>query len=138
MENGTDPTGRNQHEPGAKLDSGKVQAGVLGDFGLALMEVAKVGTGGVFKYSRGGWQTVPNGLERYEDAFWRHLLVKQYVEIDPDYGLKHLAHLAWNVLATLETEIRNQLKNCTPEEIEHYMKSLTPEIMGYAEKKAKG
>ena len=34
-----DPSGKNQHEPGAKLDDGKVKAGVLAKFGLALMEV---------------------------------------------------------------------------------------------------
>ena len=42
-----DPTGRNPHEPGAKLDAGKVYASLLADFSLALTEVAKVATFGV-------------------------------------------------------------------------------------------
>ena len=52
----TDPNGVAPHEPGAKLDAGKVKAGVLGDFSLALTEVAKVGTFGaeVFAQRVGG------------------------------------------------------------------------------------
>lgn len=68
-----DPNGINQHDPGAKLDDGKLLAGVLADFSLALKAVAAVGTFGAGKYSRGGWQSVDNGIVRYYDALWRHL-----------------------------------------------------------------
>jgi hypothetical protein len=75
---GQDPNGKGQHEPGAKMDSGKVKAGMLGDFSLALMEVAKVCTYGAKKYTRHGWEEVPNGVERYHDAKWRHKLACKY------------------------------------------------------------
>lgn len=104
----SDPTGRSPNDPGAKLDNGKVRAGVLADFSLALAEVAKVGTFGANKYTRGGWQTVPNGIERYDDAKWRHLLKMRHERIDPDSGLMHRAHEAWNALAVLELELRGE------------------------------
>ncbi len=101
-----DPNGINQHAPGAKLDAGKPMAGVLGDFGLALMAVAEVGTFGANKYTRGGWQSVPNGIERYTDAAWRHLLKEPLEPLDDDSGLSHAAHMAWNALARLELQLR--------------------------------
>ena len=97
-----------QHEPGAKLDDGKIKAGVLGQFARALMRVAEVGTFGAIKYTRGGWQSVENGEERYEDAKWRHLLNGYMSEIDPDFGLEHAAHEAWNALAKLELMLRRK------------------------------
>ena len=108
MSNETDPNGINQHAAGAKLDDGKIQAGVLKDFSLALMAVAEVGTFGANKYTRGGWQSVPNGIERYEDALWRHLLKARHEPIDDDSGFLHQAHLAWNILASLEMVLRQK------------------------------
>ena len=102
-----DPTGRKAHDPGAKLDSGKVLAGVLGDFSLALNAVAEIGTYGVNKYSRGGWEHVPDAQTRYTDALWRHLLAESTEPIDQESGLTHQAHLAWNILAILELELRS-------------------------------
>lgn len=100
----TDPTGRDPHSPGAKLDGGKVLAGILGDFSLALLEVAKVGTYGAEKYTRHGWEEVPDGIQRYTDAKFRHLLNQGY---DNDTGLLHLAHECWNNLAILELTLRD-------------------------------
>ena len=108
--NETDPNGLLPTDPGAKLDDGKILAGVLGDFSLALKEVAKVGTFGAKKYSRGGWQHVENGAERYYDALWRHLLDERHEPIDQDSGLLHSAHLAWNCLARLELILREKLE----------------------------
>lgn len=104
-----DPLGVQQHDPGAKLDEGKVLAGILCDFGLALLEVSKVGTFGAKKYSRGGWQSVQNGQLRYTDALFRHLLIERYEDIDPDSEICHAAHLAWNALARLELKMRENL-----------------------------
>lgn len=104
----TDPYGKAQHEAGSKLDSGKILAGILGDFGLALTSVAEVGTFGAKKYTRGGWKTVPNGIERYTDAAWRHLLKENQEQLDPDSSLLHAAHLAWNTLARLEIMLRKE------------------------------
>ena len=105
-----DPTGKDQHEPGAKMDDGKVKAGVLGDFSLALLEVAKVGTYGAKKYTRHGWEEVPNGIERYFDAGWRHKLYGKINKYDEDTGFLHLAHEAWNTLAELELILREELR----------------------------
>ena len=106
MSNESDPNGIDQHAAGAKLDDGKIQAGVLKDFSLALTAIAEVGSFGANKYTRGGWQSVPNGIERYEDAFWRHLLKERHEPVDGDSGLLHQAHLAWNILARLEMTLR--------------------------------
>lgn len=101
-----DPTGRSANEPGAKLDAGKPLAGVLMDFSLALLAVADVGTFGARKYSRGGWQHVPEGVTRYTDALWRHLLAERHEPHDQDSGLLHAAQTAWNALARLELMLR--------------------------------
>lgn len=104
----SDPTGRDAHQPGAKLDEGKTLAGTLNDFGLALMAVAEVGTFGAVKYTRGGWQSVPNAITRYNDAGWRHKLKSHVEQNDEDSGLLHKAHEAWNVLAELELILRQR------------------------------
>ncbi len=91
-----------QHAPGAKLDQGKIQAGILLQFGRALEAVAEVCTYGAGKYSRGGWQHVENGTERYTDAMMRHLLAEGRSAEDEESGLAHAAHAAWNALARLE------------------------------------
>jgi len=105
----SDPNGKPLHTPGAKADAGKCAAGVLSDFALGLQAVADVGDFGARKYTRGGWQSVPNAEERYFDAAWRHLLKARHEELDKDSGLPHLAHLAWNLLAVLELQGRSKL-----------------------------
>lgn len=101
-----DPSGLSPHQPGAKLDNGKILAGVLADFSRALLEVAKVGTVGAGKYTRGGWQDVPNGINRYTDAKWRHLLAAELEVRDTDTGCLHEAQVLWNALAALELRLR--------------------------------
>ena len=103
----SDPNGVDPHDGGAKLDAGKTQAGVLSDFSLALLAVADVGTFGANKYCRGGWQEVPNGVERYTDALWRHLLKEKHNALDEDSELLHASHMAWNALARLELMLRS-------------------------------
>jgi hypothetical protein len=101
-----DPFGADPHQGGAKLDDGKVMAGLLGDFALALRAVAEVGTYGAGKYTQGGWQQVPNGITRYNHAKWRHLLDGCHEPCDAGSGLSHAAHEAWNALAVLELRLR--------------------------------
>lgn len=108
-----DPNGKLPSEPGAKLDQGKVYASLLGDFGRALMAVAENSTMGAQKYSRGGWQSVPDGITRYRDAAWRHLLKRSKEEFDSDpdtvqrgYKIRHLTATIWNLLAELELTLR--------------------------------
>lgn len=105
-----DPEGLDQHAPGAKLDAGKRRpALVLKGFSRALMRVADVGTYGAIKYSDNGWQDVKDGENRYEDAAMRHWLkAAAGEEIDPDTGIEHAAHEAWNKLAKLEFLLRRK------------------------------
>lgn len=105
-----DPNGLDRHAPGAKLDAGKVRAGlVLGGFARALTEVARVGTYGANKYSPHGWVSVPDGIDRYTDAMHRHLLAEAAgQQRDADTDLLHAAHAAWNTLARLDLMLREQ------------------------------
>lgn len=105
-----DPTGKSQHEPGAKLDGGKVRCGlVIMGFPLALYEISRVATFGAAKYTDHGWSEVPNGEERYTDALLRHLLREGAGErTDPDTGMLHATHVAWNALARLELALRRE------------------------------
>ena len=104
--NETDPTGRDVHDVGAKMDEGKVCAGALAEFRHALLAVAEVSTHGIKKYRRDSWQEVPDGITRYNDAKWRHLLQEGD---DVDSGISHKAHACWNMLAELELTIRADL-----------------------------
>ena len=96
-------------DKGVKLDSGKNRLGlVFKGFSNALWQVGEVGTFGANKYTDNGWQSVENGKYRYTDALLRHLF--RYFngeKIDDESGLPHLAHLAWNALAILELERKN-------------------------------
>lgn len=105
-----DPNGIDQHAPGAKVDAGKVRPSlILGQMARAITAVAEIGTFGAAKYTDGGWLQVPNGQQRYEDAKLRHLLKRLGGEThDPDSHKLHLAHEAWNALATLELYLREQ------------------------------
>lgn len=103
--NERDPNGKDPHGGGAKLDAGKNRLGlVLLGFSKALREVGKVGTYGAAKYTDNGWVDVPDGIARYTDAMLRHTLVDE--PNDPDTGLAHAAHAAWNALARLDLMLR--------------------------------
>jgi len=105
-----DPHGKNAHAPGAKLDAGKTRLGlVLLGFARALQAVGEVGTFGARKYTDDGWVEVENGQARYTDALLRHLMSESRGEkLDPDSGLRHAAQVAWNALARLDIEIRQE------------------------------
>lgn len=101
-----DPNGLSAHAPGAKLDAGKPFAGLIMDFGPALKAVVAVGTFGARKYSRGGWKSVPDAIQRYTDAKFRHELDLACGEThDPESGYPHDWHVLWNQMAivTLKT-----------------------------------
>ena len=107
----TDPNGKSAHEPGSKLDSGKpcVFRGVVKYFPKAVLAVAEVSAFGAEKYTWGGWETVPNGIDRYSDAMMRHIFKEGSGEIcDPDSNLMHAAHTAWGALARLELMLREE------------------------------
>lgn len=100
-----EPNNLKPGDPGAKLDGGKLRADLLDDFHLALIEIAKVCTYGVGKYSENGWLEVPDGVKRYRAAAARHRLAAKTEEFDPESGLRHRAHEAWNVLAALHLSL---------------------------------
>lgn len=105
-----DPTGRDAHSPGAKLDQGKASFDyVLGYFPLALAAVNEVADVGARKYTPGGWVTVPDGIKRYGNAGIRHRLARLGGEdTDKDTELLHAAHEAWNALAVLELILKER------------------------------
>jgi hypothetical protein len=104
----TDPNGKSAHEPGAKLDAGKVLPWLcISGFAHALTAVADVTTKGARKYTPRGWETVPDGQARYMEAFGRHALaLARGEEVDPDTQCLHKAQMVWNLLASLELELR--------------------------------
>lgn len=111
-----DPHGTDPHALGAKLDAGKLQPWLFfSGFANALEKVANVTTIGAAKYTRNGWLTVPNGEERYMEAYMRHAMKLgqgQIYDTDPGgIGTKHLAQMIWNLLAVLELEERNAKSN---------------------------
>lgn len=107
-----DPTGRDSHAPGAKLDAGKpLPALVIGSFAAGLSEVVAVGTDGARKYTPNGWKEVPDGPARYMEALWRHLMAHMGGEIrDQQSGHRHMAHVAWNALAYLTLTFKRKRK----------------------------
>lgn len=92
-----------------KYDLGKpaVYQGVIKYFPRALWAVAEISTFGAEKYAWDGWADVENGLNRYQDARFRHALMDAMGEsFDYDSERLHAAHEAWGALATLELIIR--------------------------------
>lgn len=106
----SDPFGTSQNSPGAKLDNGKPRVWLcLSGFSRAVDEVAKVTTVGAKKYTPSGWVSVPDGVNRYMDAFGRHMLKLGSGEVvDRDTQCLHKAQMVWNLLASLELELRNK------------------------------
>ena len=96
--------------PGAvKYDAGKapIFKGGLAYFPRAIEAVASVSAFGASKYAWNGWLSVPNGRERYTDAMVRHLIAEAKGEmVDPESGLFHDQHVAWNALARLELRLK--------------------------------
>ena len=94
--------------PGMKNDNGKIRpALVINSMALAMQAIAEVGTYGAEKYSADNWMQVEDGIERYTDAMYRHLLDEAAGEaLDDESGLMHAAHAAWNAIARLELILR--------------------------------
>lgn len=110
----TDPNGKNSHEPGAKLDAGKapVMRGVLQYFPRAIKAVSMVSLVGANKYAWKGWESVPDGINRYGDALARHILAEA-VEgpVDADTQQLHASQIVWNALARLELILKEMETN---------------------------
>lgn len=99
-------------ESGAiKYDGGKapIFRGAVSYFPRAISAVAEVSAFGASKYAWQGWRGVNDGYNRYSDAMVRHLGYEGQGEVlDPDSGLLHAAHAAWNALARLELLIEGR------------------------------
>lgn len=94
-----------------KYDAGKapVFRGAISYFPRAIAAVAAVSAFGASKYAWKGWENVADGYNRYSDALVRHLGYEGKGEVlDPDSGLLHAAHAAWNALARLELLIKER------------------------------
>lgn len=99
-----------------KYDGGKapVFRGLLDYFPRAVESVAAVSAFGASKYAWKGWEGVPDGYNRYSDALVRHLTYEGKGEVlDPDSGLLHASHAAWNALARLELLLKERERQPT-------------------------
>lgn len=110
-----DPSGGSLNEPGKKADAGKLLPWLFfSGFAHALEKVAEVTTLGAKKYTPGGWATVANGPERYMEAAIRHLIYlgqgEKYDNGKGGIGTLHKAQIIWNLLASLELELREEKK----------------------------
>lgn len=101
---------------GKKFDGGKspVYQGFVQYFPRAIRAVADISAFGAKKYNvpfeDQNWARVAVG--QFEDAMARHTLDHAKGEVDAqDSKLKHLAHRAWNAMATLELALREEEKN---------------------------
>lgn len=74
----------------------------------ALLGVAKLMTWAQSKgYKLDDWLLVPDAERAYTGAAFRHQMeVHKGVPTDPESGLHHYIHEAWNVLAKLEIKLR--------------------------------
>lgn len=106
--NETDPNGIDAHTPGAKLDAGKIRPWLcLAGFAHAFNAVAQVTTVGANKYTPNGWAEVSDGESRYMEAFSRHMLALGRGEVvDSETQCLHKAQMIWNLMASLELELR--------------------------------
>lgn len=84
---------------GVKFDSGKARFDLIPP--EALEEIAKIYTMGAEKYDDNNWRKgmkwgrVYSAVQRHLNAYW------QGEDIDPESGLKHLAHAAWGCLTLI-------------------------------------
>lgn len=116
-----DPNGYAPNTPGAKLDAGKapVWQGSLAYFPRAYIKIAELSAYGANKYAWKGWESVPDGVNRYSNALGRHAVKEtiegpwdKEIEADPKYPacVLHATQVAWNALARLELILREQEK----------------------------
>lgn len=83
-----------------KADTGKPRYHlIMRDFANQMDKLVRLGTYGAKKYDDQSWQksTVPDA---YLDAAYRHMAAHNRGErIDPETGLPHMIHAAWNMFA---------------------------------------
>ena len=78
----------------------------------AIEGLAEVLTMGAKKYTPDGWRTVPDAVNRYYSALYRHLIAWRNGEmIDPESGLHHMKHVMINVAFLLELTNEDTVSN---------------------------
>ncbi len=145
----TDPLGKSPKEPGSKLDAGKapIMQGVLQYFPRALRLVSLVSLFGSNKYAWKGWESVPDGVNRYSDALRRPLIDEAtgapLSAADQPLGdmlqasarLTHAAQVAWNALARLALMLRDEegwtVTREEPDPLRAKVRELTVTPRGY-------
>jgi hypothetical protein len=111
---------------GRKDSQGKIKPSLfLDDLSLAIKGAVEVLNWAITEkqpvpYERGSWQHVPNALEEYRDALYRHILAasakaslteNKFHEVrDPETGLLEVQHIAVNALFLLELSMREHQK----------------------------
>lgn len=96
---------------GVKLDSGKLQFGLLTRSLARPIEavVAVLTYASLYKYAPDNWKKVEDPVSSYSDALDRHLSAWRKGEaLDPQTGLHHLAHAACNLLFLLWFEMQSE------------------------------
>lgn len=85
---------------GKKFDGGKTRWALLP--WKAAAKVVEVLEFGAKKYGPNNWQSLENGVERYNEAAIRHISARMQGEkSDPETGLPHLAHAGCCILFAL-------------------------------------
>lgn len=89
-------------EQALRFNEGKPELSYLLSFGVGLEDLAAVMSQGAIKYERDNWLKGGKPVEEYLDSAMRHLVAFRTGAVyDPETGCKHLAHVAWNMLAAL-------------------------------------
>lgn len=75
------------------------------------MAIGEVSRFGAIKHNGGvmptEWRRFPAPI--YSDSLIRHLLAEnEGQDLDPESGLRHAAHAAWNALARLEKQLETK------------------------------
>lgn len=101
-----------EHKKGAKFDTDKPQMSYVDQyFPNALTGVQAVNAFGASKYGWNTWQHVDDPIARYKHALRRHQLALAAGEkSDPESGLRHEYHIAWNALAIAELMSQEAIK----------------------------
>ena len=88
-------TEKERNKPGVKDDAQKLNYELIPP--EAIKGLAQVLTFGANKYTRNGWQIVPDARDRYTGALMRHLEAWRSGEmIDPETGINHMYHVLCN------------------------------------------
>lgn len=98
-------------ENASRDNEGKAELSYMLEFPYACEAVSAVAAFGNEKYSRGNWM---KGFPQLQliDSLQRHLMAYTNGEdLDPESGLPHLSHVAWNAMVLIENAERYPIKD---------------------------